>query len=309
MLNKKQIEEILDSYAIGKIVDFKFIKNGFMHSHYFLQTDTGFFVLRIYEARTDDEALLEAKVLKRLDNTNIPIPNMIPTDTGKYFTEYKQKRVALFYFLPGKDIEEKQVTLTHIKNLGCVLGKLHKELTGFKPKEINSKNDYTVVYIKKILEKIKKEHTDFPVYHEKIILENLKKIDIPTLPKGINHGDMFGDNVLFVGSDVTGVLDFDDCYYGNFLGDLSRGLIYWCIGDFIDFQKCKCFVQAYIEQRSLNEEEIDYLYEQTLLIALVHAVHLLEDEENWTEELRPIKVINNLNKITKEEFYSRIFSK
>ena len=54
-------------------------------------------------------------------------------------------------------ILEKNVTLAQIKNLGAAMGQIHSLLKSFRPKEISSKEDYTVEYIKKILLKIKKQ--------------------------------------------------------------------------------------------------------------------------------------------------------
>ncbi|PIR03963.1 MAG: hypothetical protein COV59_02150 [Candidatus Magasanikbacteria bacterium CG11_big_fil_rev_8_21_14_0_20_39_34] len=307
-LSKKQLLEILSNYNIGESFDFKLIKNGFMHSNYFLEANQGKFILRIYEARNDRQAILEVKVLEKLSFTNIPTPRILLTKEGKYFSEYKNKRIAIFHFLKGKHLEKKRITPKKIKNLGIVLGQMHSSLKNFKPTEVNSKKDYTTSYAKNILKKIKKEKKKNPIFQDEYILNSLKKIKLPKLPMGINHGDMFDDNVLFVGSNVSGVLDFDDCYYGNLLGDVSRGIIYWCIDDVLDFKKCRNFVQSYISQRNLNLKEVEYLYEQTLLIAWVHALHLLEDDVEWTIKLRPIRAIIDLSKITKGEFNLKIFS-
>ncbi len=308
VLSKTAISEILKNYSFGDVKNFCLIKNGFMHSNYFLQTSGGKFVLRIFESRTDDQAMLEAKILKKLKNSSVPVPLIISTNSGKLFSSYKEKRVAIFSFLEGSHVLEKNVTLAQIKNLGFAMGQLHSQLKNFKPKEISSKEDYSIEYIKKILLKIKKDYPDFPRKLETSIVNILNKIKIPPLPKGINHGDMFDDNVLFLDNKISGVLDFDDCYYGNFLGDLGCGLVYWCINNKIDYQKCRNFVKSYESVRMLNVKEKMYLYEQTQIIALVHLVNLLEDKINWRKITRPAKVLNLLVNTSKEDFLRGIFS-
>ncbi|MDO8660168.1 MAG: homoserine kinase [Candidatus Parcubacteria bacterium] len=308
ILNKISISEILNNYSIGEIDSFHLIKNGLMHSNYFLQTVGGKFILRIFESRSDEQAMLEAKILNKLKISFVPVPQIISTKSGKLFSNYGEKRVAIFSFLLGEHILEKDITLAQIKSVGANMGQLHSLLKNFKPKEIFSKEDYDIDYIRKLLSEIKKENPDFPWKIEAYVLNILNAAIITALPRGINHGDMFDDNVLFIGNKVSGVLDFDDCYFGNFLGDLGCGLTYWCIDDEIDYQKCQCFVKAYESARRLSFGERKYLYEQTQLIALVHVVHLLMDKKNWNKITRPMKVINLLNNTTKEEFLRSIFS-
>lgn len=307
-LNKKQIAGILENYSIGEVGDFYLIKKGMMHSNYFLQTNCGKFILRVFEgSRTIEQAQLEVKVLEKLRNTTFPAPGIILTTTKKYFSNYGNKSVAIFKFLEGEYIVEEFLTLQHIKSVGKNMGALHCLLKGFRPKEIFLKSDYSKDYAMEVLIKIKKEYPDFLIKKEKYIQEVLEKINLPKLPQGINHGDMFDDNVLFKGQKVSGVLDFDDCYYGNFLGDLGCGLAYWCINHEIDFKKCRKFVQAYESERKLNSQEKKYLYEQTLLSALIHVVHLFEDRKYWKKDIRPIRVINNLTSINKKDFNKNIF--
>ncbi|HOX96771.1 MAG TPA: homoserine kinase [bacterium] len=306
-LNRKIITEIVKNYNLGEIDHFFLIKNGFMHSNYFIQANTGNFILRVYESRTDEQALLEAKVLEKLKNSLVPVPKIIKTKTGELFSGLGKKRVAIFSFLDGSHVADADVTISQIKSVGVNMGRLHKLLQGYKPKEVFSKPNYDNNYVKETLEEIKKKHPTFPLKIEQRVLNVLNLIRIPSLPKGVNHGDMFDDNVLFKGNKVSGVLDFDDCYYGNFLDDLGCALTYWCINEKIDYKKIKAFINAYESEKKLSRKEREFLYEETLLIALVHVVHLLMDKKNWNKSIRPLNVVNILMNTPKDEFMRSIF--
>lgn len=130
---------------------------------------------------------------------------------------------------------------------------------------------------------------------------------IPKLPQGLNHADLHGDNVLFKENKVSGILDFDDRFYGNILSDVGSGIAFWCIDDKIDFEKCRFFIQAYQKERVLSQIEKEFLYEQTQMFMLVHLMYWLWDKNNWKDDIKPFKVLYNLKKITKEEFMKNIF--
>ena len=54
---KKNIEEILSNYSIGKLNSFKGIQEGIENTNYFLQVDKKKYILTVYEKRVKSEDL------------------------------------------------------------------------------------------------------------------------------------------------------------------------------------------------------------------------------------------------------------
>ncbi len=82
-----------------------------------------------------------------------------------------------------------------------------------------------------------------------------------TLPKGAIHGDLFCDNVLFVGDRVSGIIDFGFAATDYFVYDLAITVNDWCIlrngpeaGALVD-ERVQALVQAYHARRALSAEE------------------------------------------------------
>lgn len=50
----------------------------------------------------------------------------------------------------------------------------------------------------------------------------------PALPAGLIHGDLFRDNVLFDGSEVSGLLDFSECGHDHWLLDIAITINDFC---------------------------------------------------------------------------------
>lgn len=306
-LEEKSISKILEKYDLGKVLEVYLIKKGSVHSNHVLTTTKGKFILRVYQERTNEQIILEMKLLKRLSNVALPIPKVILNMKKEFITEYENKKIGIFTFLEGEHIKDKDATLKQIESIGFYMGKFHKNLEGFKPKEVLSKHNYDEKWVRQLLVNVKKDLPDLPISYQKYVLETLDNLKISQLPQGLNHGDLHDDNVLFKGDNVSGILDFDDCFYGNILSDVGSGIAFWCIDNEIDFKKCRSFIKAYEKERKLTSKEKEFLYEQTQLFMLIHLMYWLWKRENWKNNIKPFKVLNNLKKITKEKFIKKIF--
>ena len=91
----------------------------------------------------------------------------------------------------------------------------------------------------------------------------LFRTDWPTdLPKGIIHADLFPDNVLFLGDEVSGLIDF---YFAcnDFLAyDVAVMLNAWCFeanGREFDLVKGRALISGYESVRPLSQAERDAL--------------------------------------------------
>ena len=77
------------------------------------------------------------------------------------------------------------------------------------------------------------------------------------LPSGIVHGDLFRDNVLFDGPELTGVLDFHHAARGYLVYDLAVAVNDWCNGPggVLDQERAAALVTAYHRTRPLSDLE------------------------------------------------------
>ena len=82
----------------------------------------------------------------------------------------------------------------------------------------------------------------------------LDRRDVGELPTGIVHGDLFRDNVLFDGPELTGVLDFHHAARGYLVYDLAVAANDWCNrpGGALDPERTAALVTAYHRVRPLT---------------------------------------------------------
>jgi homoserine kinase type II len=77
------------------------------------------------------------------------------------------------------------------------------------------------------------------------------------LPRGIGHLDLFPDNVLFTGAQVSGVIDFYFAAEDMWAYDLAVTVISWCFGEdgTLDTVALRRLIEGYESKRPLQAGE------------------------------------------------------
>jgi homoserine kinase type II len=77
-----------------------------------------------------------------------------------------------------------------------------------------------------------------------------------SLPRGLTHGDLFRDNVLWAESgEVSALLDFESACEDAFAYDLMVTVLSWCFGDDLDARLASAMREGYERVRPLTEAE------------------------------------------------------
>jgi len=220
---KKDIEEILSNYSIGKLKSFKGIKEGIENTNYYLLVEKKKYILTIYEKRVNPEDLpFFSELMTGLNNKDYKCPVPIINNKNKTILEYKGKKLMIVSFLEGKS---KQVlTPNDCKQVGVQVARMHQITKDFK---INRNNNLSVKSWRSIFNSIKDQCAKINKDLPKLIETNL--IDVEknwpkNLPSGIIHADLFSDNIFFQNEKFSGIIDF-----------------YFSCNDFYSFEIAICF--------------------------------------------------------------------
>jgi homoserine kinase type II len=221
--DKKDIEEILSNYSIGKLKSFKGIQEGIENTNYYLLVEEKKYILTIYEKRVNPEDLpFFSELMLGLDNKNYKCPVPIINNKNMTISDYKGKRLMIVSFLEGK---AKQVlTPNHCKQVGTEVARMHEITKDFK---IKRSNNLSVKSWRNLFNSIKDQCTKINKDLPKLIETNL--IDVEknwpkNLPSGIIHADLFNDNIFFQDEKFSGIIDF-----------------YFACNDFYSFEIAICF--------------------------------------------------------------------
>jgi homoserine kinase type II len=98
------------------------------------------------------------------------------------------------------------------------------------------------------------------------------------LPKGVIHGDIFSDNLLFRGEKMTAMLDFDAACRGKFIFDIATAVNALCFVDgAYSLDRFRYLLSGYESVRTLSLAEWDAFPNELRFSSLRFTVTRLHD--------------------------------
>ncbi len=181
---------------------------------------------------------------------------------------YIKNKPTLIYKKCKGDILKKAEAV-HIRQIGVFLKELHESTRG------------KISLNKKLFEKENlKELIEQSGYAP--FIDIFDSIDITLKDNGIIHGDLFLDNALFKGDNLSCVIDFSEACNGDFLFDLAVVAVSWCRSD----QQVKLLLESY--GSDIIPEEFKSYMRYALLY---YSVTRYLGERNYRELLERLKCI------------------
>ncbi|MFO1247407.1 MAG: homoserine kinase [Alphaproteobacteria bacterium] len=255
----EELERLLEQYDIGTPLSFKGIAEGIENSNFYLQTDRGAFILTLYEKRVAAEDLpFFLGLMEHLARGGVHCPLPVKTRDGQSLVTLNGRHAAIVTFLTG--IALRRPDVAHCAAGGAALAGLHKAGEGFALKRANALGP---AGWRPLAEAIHGADTieDGLDGLIKTSLEDITAAWPKALPAGVIHADFFPDNILFVGDQVGGVIDFYFACNDFYVYDLATMLNSWCfeLDGSYNITKGQAVIGAYRQQRPLSEAEIDAL--------------------------------------------------
>jgi homoserine kinase type II len=212
-LGAETLAALISEYDVGELRSAKGIAEGVSNSNWLIETtgkdQTGArFILTMYELRMEVADLpFFLGLLDHLAMSGCPVPRTIHDRSGSSFSFIDGKAVALIEFLPGVSVSEP--TAGQARAVGAALAQMHmaaSDFAGTRPNGLGLAewqrlalacgND-GLASINPALAAL--------VARELPLLGAAWPTD---LPRSVIHADLFPDNVLMLGEDVTGLIDF-----------------------------------------------------------------------------------------------------
>ena len=262
-ISEDQLKKFFLKYSLGKLIEHKEIKEGIENTNYFIRTESGKFILTLYEKRVDEKDLpFFIGLMKNLFDQNFPSPEPIINKNGNYISEILGKKAAVVTFVDGN--AKKNLSPENCYNVGINTAKMHLITNSLNAKR---ENKLSINSWRKIYNKVKKDcskiHSSLPSIIEKnldIIEKNWPK----NIPSGIIHADLFPDNIFFKENKLSGIIDFYfSCndFYAFEIAVCLNALCFEGNNENLSFNvtKAKKFIDGYSNIRKLSEAEKDSL--------------------------------------------------
>ncbi len=259
-LTHDEVLALLEHYAVGQLRDLQGIASGIENSNFFLTTESGRYVLTVFERLTATQLPFYLGLMQHLARKGLPVPEPLETREQALFALVRGKAAAIVTRLPGKAVQ--LPSLAQCRQVGAVLARMHLAASDYAVFQPNLRG---IGWWKSTAAALEPHLPDalFSELVEEVIYQDgiARRPDLEQLPAGPVHADLFRDNVLFDGDAVGGVIDFYFAGCGPWLFDLAVTVNDWCVdldsGAF-DPARARALLQAYHEQRPLLEIEHHY---------------------------------------------------
>jgi homoserine kinase type II len=301
VLGRKALASFVEDYGLGRLTRAAGVPAGSVNTHYLLETRKGKFFLKIDEVKNQPEARRELELLLFLHAQGFTCPRPLADRQGHYQQEYEGKAVSLYPYLAGKTFSEAALTPTHLEQAGQALASLHFLGQGYK-KGIENRFSF-----ERVIELYQAVRAKLPGYFRHVIhtlddeVAHQQQYQEERLSKGIIHGDLFADNLLFRGGKIVGVLDFEAACYGKLIYDLATAVNALCYteGGYL-IERFAALLRGYQSIRTLSLTEWDAFPNELRFSALRFTVTRLKDFF-----LRPMDDRLRINKDFRE-FFERL---
>lgn len=251
-LTLQEAQILLQDFSIGKITELKGIAAGITNTNYFVITDQARYVLTIFEQNKFDDLPYFVDLMTYLEEHSIPCPAPIKDKQGVDLRIIKDKPALLISCLKGQDTKEPSVE--QCAQVGRVLAQMHIAGQSFtRPSKNQRDTEWRNNIVTKVMEKLSAD--DQSILAQALDFQD--KLDLTALPKGVIHGDLFRDNVLFDGDTLGGFIDFYYACHDVLAYDVAIAVNDWCLtktGDF-DEPRLNAFMQAYTAVRPFSDAE------------------------------------------------------
>jgi homoserine kinase type II len=252
----EDLAEFLKGYDIGELLSYKGIAEGVENSNFLLHTSKGAYILTLYEKRVAlDDLPYFLSLMAHLAERGVHCPQPAKNRNGEVYSWLAERPAAIINFLEG--MWPRRPNAAHCSGVGEGLARMHLAGRDFP---LFRKNPLSVSGWRPLFELAAPRADSVQPGLRDFIARELDHLEAhwPTdLPVGVIHGDLFPDNVFFLGDKLSGLIDFPFSCNDILAFDVAICLNAWCFEPDHSFNvtKARALLNAYGRERPLSEAE------------------------------------------------------
>ena len=256
-VSESQAADLMQALQLGRLTGLRGIEGGIENTNYFASTDQGEYVLTLFERLTHEQLPFYVYLMKHLAGRGIPVPDPAANLDGDILHTVSGKPAAVVNRLAGKS--QLAPEEAHCAAVGDMLARMHLAGEDYNRHQPNLRglawwND-TVPVVLPYLDAGQADLIRSELAYQNHIAASSACM---ALPRGPVHADLFRDNVMFEGEQLTGFFDFYFAGVDTWLFDLAVCLNDWCIDHPTGAHRpghAHAMVQAYQKVRALSAAE------------------------------------------------------
>jgi homoserine kinase type II len=215
-------------FPLGQPLALQGIASGIENTNFFLTTERGEYVLTIFENLGFEQLPFYLQLMRHLAARGIPVPDPVANDRGELVAALHGKPAAIVSRLAGSSQMDPQPP--HCAAVGAVLARMHLAGRDFPLVQPNLRGlEWWSETAPKVLPFLTPANAEL-LSSEIGFQQRFAATDTyRRLDRGPVHADLFRNNVMFVGEQLTGCFDFYFAGCDTWLFDLAVTVNDWCI--------------------------------------------------------------------------------
>jgi len=262
--------ELIGRLGIGELTALKGITAGIENTNYFADTAQGRYVLTLFERLSFEQLPFYLHLMKHLAQHSVPVPDPQADASGEILHTLCGKPAAVVNRLSGS--HQLAPDASHCESVGAMLARMHLAGQDYPRHQPNLRGlawwGETVPVVAPFLTPTLRALIESELAFQQQLGASAA---YAALPRGPIHADLFRDNVMFEGHQLTGFFDFYFAGVDTFLFDIAVCLNDWCTdleSGRLAEDRAVAFVAAYDAVRALSSGE------RRLMPALMRAAAL-----------------------------------
>ena len=256
-VSDNEARDLLRQLQLGELHALRGIEGGIENTNYFVTCDQGEFVLTLFERLTAEQLPFYLYLMKHLAHAGIPVPDPRANKAGDILHTVCGKPAAVVNRLVGRS--QLAPEAVHCAAVGEMLARMHLAGRDYERQQPNLRGlPWWNETVPVVLPHIDPEQA--ALLRAELAYQNhiAASSAYAALPRGPVHADLFRDNVMFEGEQLTGFFDFYFAGVDSFLFDLAVCMNDWCIdlpSGAHDAPRANAMLAAYQAVRPLTAAE------------------------------------------------------
>jgi homoserine kinase type II len=260
----EQLSGWIAQFSLGQARAIKGISSGIENSNFFITTDTGEYVLTLFEKLSAEQLPFYLCLMRHLAQRGVLVPEPIANRSGDIIHTLNGKPASIVTKLEGEHQMAPQPQ--HCAAVGAMLAKMHLAAQDFEIRQPNLRGlpwwrETAPIVLPHLPAEAQQLLRDEMVFQETfaagdVYAELLGNTEGPLF--GPIHADLFRNNVMFDGDRLTGFFDFYFAGCDTWLFDLAVTVNDWCIdvdSGQLDLPRARAMLDAYHGVRPFTAAE------------------------------------------------------
>jgi homoserine kinase type II len=206
-VSREETQSLFTALGLGEVTDLQGCQGGIENTNYFVDSSAGRFVLTLFERLSHEQLPFYLYLMKHLAQRGIPVPDPQANKDGDILLSVQGKPACVVNRLRGKS--ELAPSAEHCATVGAMLARMHLAGRDYSRQQPNLRAlswwNETIPVVLPYLDPSQAQLIQSELAYQNHVAASSA---YAALPRGPVHADLFRDNVMFEGSELTGFFDF-----------------------------------------------------------------------------------------------------